>query len=133
MAGSGPEHRVADTTFPATALAPAQARAALVGLGEHLPEGCLSDAVLLISELVTNSVRHAASGPESRVLVRVTATTSRLRVEVYDWGPGFDAEETPEPRAGGDSGFGLHLVRALATRWGVDCGGTTRVWFELDG
>src|SRR5207245_2733634 len=52
----------------------------------------------------------------------------RVRVEVSDPGPGFQPRTAgPEP-----GGFGLMLVERLADRWGVDPGGRSRVWFEID-
>jgi hypothetical protein len=54
-----------------------------------------------------------------------------LRVGVRDQGPGFDPEQ---PRgATGEGGWGLHLVRAISSRWGVErYGAGTEVWFEID-
>jgi anti-sigma regulatory factor (Ser/Thr protein kinase) len=79
---------------------------------------------LLASELVANCIRHA---PGSPVHVAATLAPSFARVEVLDEGPGFD----PDVRHGAD-GFGLRLVEKLATRWGVERGRGTLVWFEVD-
>jgi anti-sigma regulatory factor (Ser/Thr protein kinase) len=84
---------------------------------------------LLVSELVTNSVRHVpGSGRPVELAVRIGSRT--IRVEVRDGGSGFRPGK-PEPR-GADGGFGLFLVERLASRWGVDTRDGTRVWFELD-
>ena len=80
---------------------------------------------LLATELVGNAVRHA--GVESEVRVEATLKPSFARVEVVDHGHGFD----PEVRHHAE-GFGLRLVDKLASRWGVDCDHSTRVWFEVD-
>jgi anti-sigma regulatory factor (Ser/Thr protein kinase) len=83
---------------------------------------------LLVTELVANSVRHAAG---REVTLSALVTASSLWVEVSDTGPGF----TPAERVRGQdeaSGWGLFLVDRLASRWGVARkGGHTRVWFEL--
>jgi anti-sigma regulatory factor (Ser/Thr protein kinase) len=82
---------------------------------------------LLISELVTNAVRHG--GCEEPVELHAE-WNSEVRVEVVDHGDGF----TPHPRAGDldePGGFGLFLVGRLADRWGVETDEATRVWFVL--
>ena len=84
---------------------------------------------LLVSELVTNSVRHV-TGSKQPVELAVRIGSRMIRVEVRDGGAGFEPGK-PEPR-GADGGFGLYLVERMATRWGVDTRDGTRVWFELD-
>lgn len=120
-------HQV-DVTLASTTRAPREARDILRKFGPGLPEGILADATLLVSELVTNTVRHASAGPRSRVHLRVAELSGGVRVEVADWGPGFSLCAVG-PRE--DSGFGLLLVRRLATRWGIERDDTTRVWFEI--
>jgi anti-sigma regulatory factor (Ser/Thr protein kinase) len=83
---------------------------------------------LLVSELVTNSVRHVSSTQPVELAVRIGPRA--IRVEVRDGGSGFKPGK-PEPR-GADGGFGLFLVERMASRWGVDTQDGTRVWFELD-
>jgi anti-sigma regulatory factor (Ser/Thr protein kinase) len=86
------------------------------------------DVQLLVSELITNSVKYGGDG-EVRLLVEATAP-KRIRVEVVDQGAGFVpvARDRPATEAGG---WGLHLVETLADRWGVH-EGSTHVWFEID-
>jgi anti-sigma regulatory factor (Ser/Thr protein kinase) len=109
---------------------PALARHELEGwLPEALAESVRDELRLLVSELVTNSIRHVSdSAHPVELAVRIGARA--IRVEVRDGGPGF-VPGRPEPR-GADGGFGLFLVERLASRWGVDTRGGTRVWFELD-
>ena len=85
-------------------------------------------AVLLVSELVTNAVLHA----RTRFTVEVEVVDDTARVSVEDSSPLPPAVRTFSDLAG--SGRGLHLVEALASRWGVDSrdGAGKRVWFELD-
>jgi anti-sigma regulatory factor (Ser/Thr protein kinase) len=84
---------------------------------------------LLVSELVTNAVRHVVGAP-GPVVLAVQIGTREIRVEVHDRGDGFEPGK-PVPR-GADGGFGLFLVERMASRWGVDVRDGTRVWFELD-
>jgi len=121
-----------EATLPLGPGAPATARAALTSwLSGHVPVEVLEDARLLASELVTNSVRHAELSEEAFLRLAVQLTAGALRVEVRDAGNnGTVAPRTPDPVDGG--GFGLHLVDALATRWGVNRTGGTHVWFEVD-
>jgi anti-sigma regulatory factor (Ser/Thr protein kinase) len=86
-------------------------------------------AELLVSELVTNAVRHGASDRHESILVRARRTDGSVRVEVCDEGEGFEgAVKSP-----GDSepgGRGLLLVDTLASSWGVERGEPNCVWFE---
>ena len=112
-----------------------RARAARRFVGEVLGPGhpCGDVAVLLVSEVFGNSVRHSGSGaPGETVTVAVIAGNGIVRVEVTDRaGPG-----TPELRSAGrdaEGGRGLQLVAALAARWGWRRrrGGLLVTWFEL--
>ena len=86
-------------------------------------------AVLIVSELVTNAVRHAR---ETDVVdVDLHATRTCLRIEIQDCD-----RQWPQPRIPGgfeESGFGFVLVDALAVKWGVRETTTGKaVWAELD-
>src|SRR3954447_23382991 len=88
---------------------------------------------LLVSELVTNAVRHGASDRYESILLHARCVDSRVRVEVCDEGPGFEAE--PDTRGVMEpGGNGLLLVDTLATDWGVipGNGNPTCVWFESE-
>jgi two-component sensor histidine kinase len=100
-----------------------RARRAVVGQG--VDEDLEHTVSLLISELVSNSVRHA--GGNGAIHVAATIEPGFVRVEVLDAGPGFD----PEVRHT-TSGFGLRLVDKLSSRWGVERARGTLVWFEVD-
>jgi anti-sigma regulatory factor (Ser/Thr protein kinase) len=109
----------------------AVARAFAAGvLGRRHPLG--DTAVLLLSELVTNSMRHSDSGrPGQTVTVTVLQAGEVIRVEVTDCG-GATVPVLRPGNAAAEGGRGLHLVDSLATRWGVgqdDRNATT--WFEL--
>ena len=90
-----------------------------------LPLGALYDLLTVVTELVTNSVRH---GPGAPIDVRVqVADDGRVSGEVEDQGDGKVAIREITP---GTGGFGLRLVDSIAERWGV-YDGSTHVWFEL--
>jgi anti-sigma regulatory factor (Ser/Thr protein kinase) len=103
-------------------------------VGEVLGPGhpCVDVAVLLVSEIFGNSVRHSGSAAAGEtVTVSVRAGGGIVRVEVTDRaGPG-----TPELRPAdrdAEGGRGLQLVAALAARWGSRRRGARMVtWFEL--
>lgn len=87
-------------------------------------------AVLLVSELVTNSVRHACTGGPVLAL-RLETAGAWLRIEVHDADPRWPQPCTPTGLE--ESGFGLVLVDSLADRWGVCETATGKaVWAELD-
>ena len=88
------------------------------------------DLRLVITEVVTNAVRHGAAGGTLRVAA--TPKPEFLCVQVTDEGPGL----VPRPGAMASDehgGFGLFIVEQLTRRWGVTredrC---TRVWFEFE-
>ena len=82
------------------------------------------DVTVLVSELVTNSVRHSSG--EGPVRLRIQKENDLIRLEVTDHGPCFDPES-----AGDGDGFGLEILDKLSHRWGVDNGDGCRVWAEL--
>lgn len=109
--------------------APAEARKGLEPLRTSLDDLFVDDAVLLVSEIVANSVRHASLDSSDTIEVRVRGSLSMLHVDVVDPGPGFDPDHLRPSRKNG--GWGLRLLDRLATRWGVERNHVTRVWFEL--
>jgi anti-sigma regulatory factor (Ser/Thr protein kinase) len=116
--------------LPATAGAIGSARHAVDGLAPVLDPDRLDDLRLLVSELVTNGLRHGGAGGHDWIGLSLAFDGEVVRVEVTDPGPGFDARlREVEPDATG--GWGLYLVDRVATRWGVDLGERTTVWFEL--
>ena len=121
-----------DVHLDGTAAAPARARAVIDGFSGRVPEMRLRDVRLLVSELVTNAVRHAGLRGGDRIRLLASLSGAVLRVEVHDPGHGFEPRR-PEPDPSRSSGWGLYLVEEIADRWGMDGAGTgTRIWFELD-
>jgi anti-sigma regulatory factor (Ser/Thr protein kinase) len=109
----------------------AEARRALGEVSDHLSPRRLEDARLLVSELVTNAIRHAGLDDDDVIRLVVVTGDRMLRIEVCDPGPGFEVSDPP-PDPARPSGWGLYLVRELSDRWGVERDEQTRVWFELD-
>jgi anti-sigma regulatory factor (Ser/Thr protein kinase) len=120
-----------DRQLPPGAEAVAQARHAVDELAPCIDGHEAEVLRLVVSELVTNAIRHGASSPQDDPLtLQVSVDADRARVEVTDPGRGF------EPPVGGpsenqESGWGLLLVDALCDRWGVDRRPRSRVWAEL--
>lgn len=93
-------------------------------------DGLLDTAELLVSELITNGVRHAGSA------VRLTVCAEdEVRVTVTDYRP--DLLPVPldhRPRPDEEGGRGLSLVAMLSDDWGVHRLATGKaVWFTLRG
>jgi DNA-binding response OmpR family regulator len=108
-------------------VAPAEARRLVRDVLLHWGYGdLLDDAALVVSELVTNAVRHAGSAS----IVVVNRTDGGIRVEVRDEGP-WTPDPGPSP-TDAERGRGLMIISALATAWGVESGARSKtVWVEL--
>lgn len=120
----------AEWTFPAD---PGAVRAARTAVRNRLTawnlDGLADVAALLVSELVTNSLRHA-TGPIGVRLVRPGGADGVLLVEVSDPLPDPPRERVAD--LDDESGRGLQLVAHAARRWGTRPGATGKtVWFEL--
>jgi two-component sensor histidine kinase len=106
---------------------PAQARRALAELGGRLDRDVLADTTLLVSELVSNSVKYG----RGRIVLRVRTRGSRqVLVEVLDEGRAFSPHVRRASRFA-SGGFGLRLVEELSTAWGIR-DDSAHVWFEID-
>jgi anti-sigma regulatory factor (Ser/Thr protein kinase) len=112
--------------------AAADARRAIAELRADLDPPLMETLRLLVTELVTNSVRHTDC---DSLTLRVAVGKSAVLTEVADEGPAFDVKnlEVHDAEAhDDDGGWGLFLVERLARDWGVrDDGASKRVWFEL--
>jgi anti-sigma regulatory factor (Ser/Thr protein kinase) len=98
-------------------------------LRDRLRGELLFDVGVLVSEVVTNAVRHGGADRDRTIVVHVALAQEVLRVEVCDQGPGFTPPRTPRPHAQG-GGNGLVLLDRMSSRWGVAVDDGTCVWFE---
>jgi serine/threonine-protein kinase RsbW len=120
---------IGESMIPMSSEAPFRARTAVAGwLRELAAAEVRADACLLVSELVTNSVRHSGMPPGAPVHVGAAMVDGRVRVRVADDGETGTVRRRRPDRGGG---FGLDLLDRLATRWGVEGAPGTGVWFEL--
>jgi anti-sigma regulatory factor (Ser/Thr protein kinase) len=107
-----------------------EGRHALDRLDGAIDASQLAELRLLVTELLTNSIRHAAC--EDWIELDVDIFANAVRVVVTDHGVGFERPATPRPHLDRPGGWGLCLVDRLSDRWGVDRNGVTSVWFEVD-
>lgn len=118
-------------SFPSVTEAPSRAREVIGHELASMSAKVREDATLLVSELITNAVRHASTSDRPEVELRIRSEPGRVRVVVADPGAGF----VPSPRRptlSDGSGWGLYLVDRIADRWGVLTEEQTEVWFEID-
>jgi anti-sigma regulatory factor (Ser/Thr protein kinase) len=94
---------------------------------------CGELAVQLVSELVTNSIRHSdSSGPEGTIGVTVSGTLTSVTVEVADVGGAQAPQVRPDEDLDAEGGRGLQLVATLASEWGFQENAAGRVtWFTI--
>lgn len=106
------------------------ARSCLAERLAHLPRDLVDDALLVLSELLGNAVRHTVASA-GHLEVRWSATPCAVRLEVVDGGGG-------EPRVsdrgeGAVSGRGMAIVEALSQSWGTTAldDGRRAVWSRI--
>jgi anti-sigma regulatory factor (Ser/Thr protein kinase) len=89
------------------------------------------DVLLLLTEFVSNAVRHAQAGANAAVRVDFRQQARMVRVAVFDEGTGFTAE-APQAERDQSGGRGLFLVDRIADRWAVaPTASGTCAWFEI--
>jgi len=123
--------RQALVEFEPRSTAPAMGRRVLGGLVDRIPERSLDDARLLLTEVMTNAIRHAHGGGEEPIVVSLSVVGDELLVQVADPGEGFDPR--PGRGTGAGTGWGLFLLEQIASVWGVERNleGGSVVWFRL--
>ena len=73
---------------------------------------------------------HSPAHADDPILLNAAVSGENVRITVTDAGDGFIPSERDPRRAVG--GYGLYLLEKAASRWGVEAGAPTSVWFELD-
>ena len=123
--------KVWSSTVTGGALGARRARQAVrAALCDKVPQPRLVDVELLVSELATNSVRHAGCDESAEISMEADVREDCVRLLVCDEGAGFEhVTPAPDPDRGG--GYGLLLLDRLADRWGVERNGGFCVWFEV--
>ena len=99
-------------------------------LRDHLEGTSRDDFVLMVTELVTNAVRHAPPEPDGSIVLKLEVGDDVARAIVIDGSGDFEFQRaTFDVRT---AHFGLQLVDRLSSRWGLSLDGEKAVWFEVD-
>lgn len=117
-------------SLPSDNRAARAARQSLRLLDGYIPEATIEDVNLLVTELVSNSVKHASLNRDQEIDIDANPTERGIRVEVTNPGGAQLANRLPEKAQ--ESGWGLMLVTKIASRWGIVTNGRTLIWFEID-
>lgn len=114
--------------------APAQARLAIgESLAGHLPDELISDAQLLVSELVTNALHHIGEHANKAVALEIQLQPDLLTISCWDKGSGFTNKDWELAINDSGRGFGLLIVDRLTSRWGAKIENDRHcVWLEID-
>jgi anti-sigma regulatory factor (Ser/Thr protein kinase) len=126
------EPDMVEAVLPLDVQAPSAARFLVADfLGSRLPAHMVETAQLVISELVSNSLRHNAAPQDQAVVVRVALDRGTWRVEVED--PGGGGVLAPDPERAAAGRLGMNLVQSLSECWGVEHAAErgTRAWAYL--
>jgi anti-sigma regulatory factor (Ser/Thr protein kinase) len=112
--------------------APTRARRALEEIGGDLDEGVRERSSVVISELVTNCIKHAGLSELEQIEVEIAVRPDLVRVGVTDPGDGFEIVAQRPGEEDGSGGWGLWLIERMTDRWGVDFSHNTNIWAEID-
>ena len=116
-----------ELTLPAAPHAAAIARRHVRDLA--LDDETLEVVSLLVTELITNAVRHGRVTDGTMIVVHLGMVGDELvHVDVINEGRPFEPDEAATTS---DAGLGLKLVDELADSWGVEGNGATRVWLQV--
>jgi anti-sigma regulatory factor (Ser/Thr protein kinase) len=99
--------------------------------GAGVIDGTASDAGLIISELISNALRHGTPLPGCTLRASWRLRRGSMEISVSDGG-GETVPAVNEPTGWAVGGRGLGIVERLSLRWGVtEASGETTVWAEL--
>jgi anti-sigma regulatory factor (Ser/Thr protein kinase) len=132
MALGEPDLEMIEAVLPLDVQAPSAARFVIADiLRDRLPTRLVETAQLIISELVSNSLRHNAAPQDQAVVVRVAHDRGTWRLEVED--PGGGGVLAPDPERAAAGRLGMNLVESLSECWGVEHAAErgTRAWAFL--
>jgi anti-sigma regulatory factor (Ser/Thr protein kinase) len=104
--------------------APRDARRA-VAQGD-LPPGVRDDVLIVVTELLTNAIRHPPRVAGGRILLTVRRESDAVHVEVRDPGGGFAAPDRER-----EGGLGLVAIDRISSDWGLTVTDTTLVWSTI--
>ena len=120
----GVEHRL-----PHAPNAPGLGRQVASGVVRHrLPPERADEFVLMVSEIVSNAVRHGEPEEDGQIGFRLEIDDPVIRAVVSDGAPQFSYATG----AVGTTHLGLNIVDRLADRWGLERDGRKAVWFEVE-
>jgi anti-sigma regulatory factor (Ser/Thr protein kinase) len=115
-------------SLPPSPLTARAARDVIRPLLPEIPEQVFESLQLILSELVTNAVRH---GPRSPVQLAVTLDHGVVNGEVRNR-RGASVPRLRQPGPHLDGGLGLVLLDRLSSRWGTSADDEVVVWFEVE-
>jgi anti-sigma regulatory factor (Ser/Thr protein kinase) len=92
----------------------------------------LDELTLMVSEVVTNAVRHGSPEPDGSIGLRLEEDKDSLRVVVTDGGGPFAFDPGSVEDEKRNEHFGLLFVDRLADRWGLSLDGKKAIWLEVD-
>lgn len=117
-------------SLPSDGRAAGAARRSMRALEDYVSDETMEDINLLVTELVSNSVKHASLAEGDEIHVDAEPCDDVIHVEVTNPGAA-ELINTLAPRED-ESGWGLFIVTQVASRWGMSVAGSTSIWFEID-
>jgi anti-sigma regulatory factor (Ser/Thr protein kinase) len=98
--------------------------------GSRISPGRTDDLLLMVTEAVTNAVRHAPPVADDEIRLRFETDEGVVRTFVTDGGSWF----VSGANGNGERGlhFGLKIIDALSRRWGITVDGVKTLWFEVE-
>lgn len=126
--------RTIRVAFSAESVAAARRALVLDLTARDLDEQTIDESEIVVSELLTNALRHAKPLSDGALRVRWKVRNEVVEIEVTDGG-GETVPATAPRTVWGSSGRGLRIVRSMAHEWGVgeDRSGGVTVWAALGG